>query len=208
MIQQIKRPPYRTIPLAEGLKLRGVGNWRFEEKLDGEFAIEDIGDAVFVGEKMNDGRLFLFDVVEFAGKSIRHWAFRDRLKMLSDYANHLGYLMPACGTGGEFLEAVLARGGEGIVIKDLDAPYGAEWIKCKRMETWDLIIVEKAAGKSSVRLSNAQGEDFGWCPCRAAYDALHVGDVVEIAAYGRHASGKLREPRFVRVRVDKMKGNL
>ena len=30
-----------------------------------------------------------------------------------------------------------------------------------------------------------------------------LGDWIEVAACGRHASGKLREPRFIRVRTDK-----
>lgn len=47
-------------------------------------------------------------------------------------------------------------------------------------------------------------QDCGWCPCRAAFDRIRLGDVVEVAAFGRHASGKFREARLLKIRTDKM----
>lgn len=207
----IQRPPYRSITVKQALALPHSARYRWEEKMDGEFACRKINGAVIVGEAMRGGDFYAFDMVELMGVDLRVRPFRERIDYLTRGYSRLGpshYCMPSTGPGPEFLEAVLARGGEGVVIKDLDAPYGSEWIKVKRVETWDLIVMEKAAGKASIHLKSAEGEDFGWCPCRAGYDSLKIGDVVEIAAYGRHASGKLREPRFIRLRGDKMRGDL
>ena len=46
----------------------------------------------------------------------------------------------------QFFEQALARGHEGVVAKALDAPYeagrrGAGWIKVKRANTLDLVVL-------------------------------------------------------------------
>src|SRR6266498_3686989 len=60
-----------------------------------------------------------------------------------------------------FLEAALARGHEGVMVKALDAPYeagrrGASWLKVKRAHTLDLVVlaVEWGHGRRQGWLSN------------------------------------------------------
>lgn len=108
-------------------------------------------------------------------------------------------LVPA-GSGGEFLEAVIRDGGEGVVAKRLSAPYGDTWWKCKRIETEENIVAELHPRKSSVCLTQ-HGRDCGWLTINCGSSA--VGDVVEVRFHSRHLSGKLREPGFVRSRPDK-----
>lgn len=116
------------------------------------------------------------------------------------------------GSGGEFLEAELARGGEGIVAKAWEAPFGVNWIKCKRTQTWDLVVIEKdeARGTALVksvnqRISESMSGEIAptWVSCRREFDRIRVGEVIEVAAHSVHRSGKLREARFVRRRTDK-----
>ena len=59
------------------------------------------------------------------------------------------------------LEAALARGHEGVVVKALDAPYeagrrGAAWVKVKPVHTLDLVVlaVEWGSGRRRGKLSN------------------------------------------------------
>ncbi len=61
----------------------------------------------------------------------------------------------------QFLEGVIARGHEGVMAKSLTAPYeagrrGAGWIKVKRANTLDLIVLgaEWGNGRRSGKLSN------------------------------------------------------
>lgn len=195
----ITRAHYDSIPLKDGLKLSGRGQLWMEKK-DGVWSTRESNRFTVIGETMKDGSFWAFDCVRF-DESIEHLPFRERFKLLKQIRG-FGHVVSS-GIGPEFLEAVLARGGEGVVIADLDALYGTGLTKCKRFENHDLIVIEKHAYKSSIHLGSASGEDFGWCPCKAAFDSARVGDVVEIEAFGRHASGKLREPRFIRIRTDK-----
>jgi DNA ligase-1 len=75
--------------------------------------------------------------------------------------------------GPELLEAALARGHEGVVVKALDAPYeagrrGAAWVKVKPVHTLDLVVlgVEWGSGRRRGKLSNlhlgARGRDGGF----------------------------------------------
>jgi ATP-dependent DNA ligase len=207
-VTAIERPKFVTVPLADGLKWRGGGGWHFEEKMDGEFSIDEIECATIVGEQMRDGRFFAFDITHCKGYDLRPLPLKERLCTLSDVLASLqipasSIVRPAhSANGGEFLEAVLARGGEGVVAKLLDAPYGQPWHKCKRVQTFDLVVTDKAA--PSIRLATVQGEDRGWCCARAAFEQITIGDIVEVAAYALTGKGKLREPRFVRIRKDKM----
>ena len=195
----ITRPKFFAVPLAKGLKWIGGGGWRYEEKMDGVWAVKEMAGATLIGEQMKDGRFIAFDVVALAGQDLRPLPLRERLKALDGILPG-ELLRPDSGQGGEFLEAVLADQGEGCVAKYLDAPWGEPWHKCKRVETHDCIVVAKFM--PSIRLYSLDGEDRGFCCARAAYDSIKPGDIVEIAAYGLTAKGKLREPRFVRIRHD------
>lgn len=202
----ITRPSFLSVALRDGLKWLGDPRWRYEEKNDGRWHEMGVGQSRVVGELMRDGRFIAFDVPIYNGADIRCAPLRERLAILDTFP----LLRPATGNGGEFLKAVIARGGEGIVAKRLDAPYGVDWIKCKRQETHDCIILELPGDKLSIHIgqfdSAGQMIDRGWCPCFRLnlLDNLKIGDVVEITCHRIHVSGKFREPRFVRVRQDKI----
>lgn len=222
------RPPFESVPLAVGRQWRGGAGFLYEEKLDGVFHAREyrgsFGSCMIVGELVGGkcGSHYAFDIVHYAGQDLRALALRDRLKVLGELqAGELRgeFLRPASGQGGEFLEAVLARGGEGVVAKPLDAPYGALWYKCKRVETRDCVILEKhSGGKSSVRLGEVAPPpgtgiiDRGWMPLRGSkFDQVSCGMVIEVTAYGEHASGLFREARpflnsagELKIRYDKM----
>jgi DNA ligase-1 len=95
----------------------------------------------------------------------------------SERAAALSALVPAPWRvprgGPELLEAALAQGHEGVVVKALDAPYeagrrGAAWVKVKPVHTLDLVVlgVEWGSGRRRGKLSNlhlgARGHDGGF----------------------------------------------
>lgn len=216
----ITRPPFESVPLAAGLKWRAAADILYEEKHDGTWHILHTDVATLAGELMRATsgapRTFIaFDCLAHAGADLRPLPLRERLAHLDiivargsrrawPTGHHLERPAIASGAGGDFLKQTIAHGGEGIIAKHLDTPWGHTWFKCKRQETFDLLVTEKhEGGKSSIHLGTLDGADRGWCPCRRAFDHIAVGDVVEIAAFGLTHNGKLREPRFIRIRKDK-----
>lgn len=228
----VRKPSMLEVPLSTGLAWRGDGGFLYEEKMDGCFATARLqhGDwkieagrsnvaarsQVLIGEKMRSGEFYAFDVAVYDSQDVRGLALRERLLVLDDCL-HAGtgagrFKRPARGHGGELLEAVLVRGGEGIVAKPLDAPFGSGWIKCKRAATFDLVVVDKDYARGTIYLADPiTSESRGGCPCKAHFEAVQIGMIVEVAAFGLQRSGKLREPRicedemgFIKIRWDKM----
>ena len=195
----IQRPPYQSVPLETGLRWTSSSEIQFTEKLDGIRRELGIGQSVIVGELMRDERFFAFDLPIYNGADIRLMPRRERLAILDTF--HL--LRPDSSVnGGELLQRVLARGGEGICAAHWQSSFYDTIWRCKRVETHDCIVTEKSA-RQSVRLSE-NGIDRGWCPAFGGKaDRLNIGDIVEVQCYSITAKDKFREPRLIRIRTDK-----
>ena len=197
----IQRPLYQSVPLENGLCWNYSQEIQFTEKMDGIRRELVIGKSVIVGELMRDERFFAFDLPVYDGADIRLMPRRERLAILDTF----NLLRPdSSANGGELLQRVLARGGEGICAAHWQSNFFETIWRCKRVETHDCTVAEKHGSKQSVRLSE-NGIDRGWCPAfGGAADRLNIGDMVEIACQKIHTSGKFREPRLIRIRTDKM----
>ena len=189
----MNKPAFESIPLADGLRWRAGNGWRFEEKQDGRFHVEYLPHATVAGELMRGGQFYAFDVLNCEGQDTRSLPLCERLTIL----DAMKLPRPAVGSGGEFLEAVLARGGEGVVAKRLDAPYGVGWIKCKRSMVYFCQVIGLDQWTGGVFLADRDsGEKRGKMPLRGGkFDRVRVGSVLKIEAYGLTARGMLREAR-------------
>jgi len=202
----IMRPEYAVLDLPAAL----AGDWsgyHVSEKMDGRWHELAIGANRIVGELMPDGTFFAFDIPIFDGRDIRQRPKAERLEILDTFKLRRPPAPMPGESAEDFIRRTLAGGGEGAVISNLESPWGCDIWKAKRVQTFDCVVTDLHPDKLSLHLALA-GEDVGWCPClrQSAFDAIRRGDVVEVAAYGRHASGKFREPRFIRVRHDKSGG--
>jgi hypothetical protein len=208
--QTITRPNYGVTSLKAALAWHWRG-WHLSEKMDGVCVRREFAGCSVWGDALRDGRLFIWDIDRAFGQDVRRLAWTERNvaldELFSQLNPNLNWHRCATGAGAEFIEAILAKGGEGVICKPMDAPFGACWLKVKRQETFDCIVTEKNIATGSIRLA-LNGEDCGWCPARRAFDQIRVGDIVEIIAYGRHASGKFREAHFKKIRTDKMEQSL
>jgi ATP-dependent DNA ligase len=112
---------------------------------------------------MKSGSYFAFDLAAAFGEDVRTRAWTERREALLEIARSFpaGMSIAPEGHGAEFIEAVLRDGGEGIVAKPWAAPFGVNWIKVKRTETFDARVTELNHARGSIRLALA-GEDCGW----------------------------------------------
>jgi ATP-dependent DNA ligase I len=109
--------------------------------------------------------LFLFDLLHADGTDIIDAPASDRFARLAAVAP-AALVVPRLVTGDvaeaeRFFAAAIERGHEGVVVKSLDAPYGAgrrgsEWIKVKPRHTLDLLVLgaEWGHGRRQGWLSN------------------------------------------------------
>jgi len=194
------KPKFIEAPIAEARFWLDRPGWICQEKLDGRWAEQEIGGNTFVGEQLKTG-FVPFDIPFVSGQDIRREPLAFRLDVLRDECRRLGLPQIATGYGEEFLQAVLGRGGEGVVAKERESVFGFDWVRIKRCMTLDCVVTEKHATKQSIALA-LDGQPVGWCACLfSRFETVAVGDVVEIACHSRHPSGRLREPRFIRRRA-------
>ena len=212
----------------DGLPLNRVGEFDFtgyivQEKLDGWRAFLDgetgelIGRNsrfgfykqtfpgwVFDGELMPDGEFIAFDVLVAPGEDVSQLPQVERLKILDNAivrAAEWHDPIPAmkfnsgCAAFARYIEK---RGGEGIVAKLADKPYGrGGWLRFKRRTTYDVPVISIQSGLADVAVTKLGKVTVP--------ESVKAGDVIEVAAHSLHPSGLWREPRFIRIRKDKMK---
>jgi len=189
----IQKPSFSTVPIAGGLRWRGGAGWRYEEKLDGRWHVRQVGADLLAGELMRGGAFYAFDVLTHGGEDVRPYPLRERLAILDT----LPVLRPAVGTGGEFLEAVLARGGEGCVAKALAAPFGQGLYKCKRRETHFCRVADLDPWTGTAILADRDtGEQRGRVALRNRFGRARVGSILKLECFGLTARGLLREARL------------
>lgn len=195
----VQKPRKVVVPMAVGLAWRYKPQILYEEKLDGKFQTRRAGCAVVVGELMGNGSFFAFDCVALNEKDIRQAPLWDRLACLEV----LNLPRPETGNGGEFLAQILARGGEGVVAKDLNAPYG-EMLACKRLETWICRVASMNGGKQSVKIVDSlSGQPRGNLPLLGGKcDRVRIGSLVKVEGCGLTSAGLVREPRVCRDSAD------
>ncbi|WP_134765901.1 ATP-dependent DNA ligase [Nocardioides sp. 1609] len=142
--------------------------------LDGEvLALDDAGRPRPFQETasrtaMGDGVVvtpFFFDVLHVDGRDLLDAPGSERaaaLEALVPARHRVPRLVTAdVDEAGAFVAEVLAAGHEGVVVKDLAAPYaagrrGAAWVKVKPVHTLDLVVlgVEWGSGRRQGWLSN------------------------------------------------------
>ena len=108
---------------------------------------------------------YFFDVLHVDGVDLIDSPGHERLAALDRLvpeAHRIARLVTADPAEAEaFVADVLARGHEGVVVKDLEAPYdagrrGSAWVKVKPVHTLDLVVlaIEWGSGRRKGWLSN------------------------------------------------------
>lgn len=192
----MNKPSFISVPMETGLRWRDGAGWRYEEKMDGQFHVEELTHATTViGELMRDGQFFAFDVLHYEGQDLRPLPLCERLTVLDG----MNLPRPAVGSGGAFLASVLAAGGEGVVAKHLDPPWGVPFYKCKRRQVYYSRVtgLDQRTG-SAILADRDSGEMRGRVALHGRFERVRVGSVLKVEAFGLTARGMLREARLDR----------
>jgi DNA ligase 1 len=158
-----------------GLDDEGVPR-RFQDTM-GDFGADAVSPTVSGGVSRGDGlRAFFFDVLH-AGGPVVDLPLAERRELLAGIvpgASRLPSITTSDPVEGErFLADAIDAGHEGVMVKDLAAPYeagrrGGAWRKVKPVHTLDLVVlaVEWGHGRRQGWLSNlhlaARGGDGEW----------------------------------------------
>ncbi|HSG78278.1 MAG TPA: ATP-dependent DNA ligase [Acidimicrobiia bacterium] len=113
---------------------------------------------------IEDLSAFFFDVLHADGTDLVSEPLERRLEVLETLPEGLripGRTVDGVAAAADFLDEVLARGHEGVMVKDLASPYaagrrGSAWLKVKPAHTLDLVVlaVEWGSGRRRGLLSN------------------------------------------------------
>ena len=174
----------------------------------------------------------VFDCLEFKGKDIRNkpltYRFGKALHAVEVWKSRMPYVRASdyatCGKRAEY-EQIVAKGGEGVMLKRMDSEYGDRraWVKVKKSDTADLFIMGYTPGNGKwagvaigsiklgvykdgreVQVANVSGMDDALRMQLTANKTRHFGKVVEIEHNGfDKESLTFRHPRFKRFRPDK-----
>jgi ATP-dependent DNA ligase len=209
-----------------GMELPGGGGGL----LIGELTADLVGD-----QRIGTRRLRLFDVLEWNGIDLRDLPFKERrqaLQQIYGWSVHRSdrvTLTEQRLTGAvRFYDEVLARKGEGLVLKRLDSVYRPQssdgkvecWVRCKPKRTVDYVVMSHGlAEKGTPNLNlglwkdcKVQGRKLVkvlTCsvPVAPAFRGVPleslVGRVVEVDGAEVWPSGALRHGHIQRVRDDK-----
>ncbi len=222
----LAKPRLASVPLATGLQWRGGGGFLFQEKSDGRHEFSEVRSAecgvrmTVNAERMRDGSLVVNDLIAIYGQDVTKLPTSARWSELVSLFRtpHSALRTRLCrtGSGGEFLEALLSAGGEGVVAKPWGAPFGANWYKCKRTEVFYCVVTGLDPHRGSVQLGRVNHGDTetqraellqtpclrdsvvncGWLALRGMkFESVRLGSVLKVEAFGLTANGQLREPR-------------
>jgi hypothetical protein len=156
----VAKPKKVVAPLAAALAWGNDPDYIYQEKMDGRFAVrtfEERGEGAettLAGELMPDGTFWAFDCLTIHGIDIRHHPYSDRYTRAGEIFAHSPRLnpqfklLPPINYQPTILNQIWACGGEGIVRKRLDSPWGTPMEACKRLETFYCLITAMGTTQS------------------------------------------------------------
>lgn len=199
----------------------------FKQSMSNE-VIEELSDPstflpgqtwVFDGEFL-DGTYHVFDLLDTPLDGVDMTTpFETRRRALESIFQvwkpfHVSLIGHAVTTHGkrDLLARVVEMGGEGVMFKELDAPYESgrtsAIMKYKLWESADVIVTGfHPEGKRSVKVAAFDGEELVGLGTVTMSDhnltLVQPGNVIEVKYLYLGAQGALYQPAFLRVRGDK-----
>ena len=176
----------------------------------------------------NSVRLYVFDLIDMADKPLyQRVTVMEQIKELHGEFRFIRFLSYFCTKSnymrlGEIAREYIRKGEEGIIVKDINAPYEFKrsnyWLKFKNKDTIDVRITGRYKGESNTKYENTLGGlivDYNGSELRCGSgftdeerdEIWKMGDSVigmmcEISYMEETKTGSLRHPVFERFRFD------
>lgn len=136
---------------------------------------------------------YIFDIIFYKNQDIRHWPYIQRKQLVTNIYNlylsgNKNIKIPKSITAEKkkFCEEIWASGGEGIILKNIYAPYTDKkaWIKVKAQSTFDVVIMgyEEATPETIKK-----GDD------NATISRLAANGWIGAVVFGQYVNGKLKK---------------
>jgi len=136
---------------------------------------------------------YVFDILFLKGKDVREEPYFHRKTLLCNlFADHLEgnpyFKLAECEFvhKKQFCDKIFARGGEGVILKNLEAPYSDKkaWVKVKAVATFDVVIM----GYEEATLETIKkGDD------KATISRLAANGWIGAVVFGQYVNGKLKK---------------
>lgn len=108
-------------------------------------------------------RYCVYDIPKIGGVDIRNLPLKERLKKLKALVSKLSKHLPitlhphfTSNDAKDLYHKIISKGGEGIMMKDINASYGHGWYKVKKIVTWDVVIMGYEAPKQKSKKVNGK----------------------------------------------------
>jgi bifunctional non-homologous end joining protein LigD len=162
-------------------------------------------DWLIDGEVVGD-TFTAFDVLEVNGNDVTVFPCAARFVLLRELSPfQLVRFAATMREKQDLLQSVIRERGEGVVFKDMRAPYldgrHANAIKYRLWQSESFIVTDYDVAKGSIGLLR-DGRDCGRCVVAFNAEWPKAGDVVEIRFTKRSATGKCINPKFLGIRSD------
>lgn len=137
-------------------------------------------------------KYYVFDIIFYKGKDVRAFSFLARMELLHKiFKDHLegneSFVLPpyTFNNKKKFCEDIWARGGEGVILKDVTAPYTDKkaWVKVKAQATYDVVVIGYEEPNAE---SIKKGDD------KATITRLAANGWIGTVVFGQYKDGKMQ----------------
>lgn len=179
-----------------------------------------------IARQEKEGKLayVVFDILSYCGQDVRQKPLHERRVLLERVIAMMGnqwvVAVQQTDEKGPLFDRLIARGLEGTVIKNVNSPYGVNWVKMKRVADFSVIVSGFKPGQGKyagslgavavsvfkdgtlVEVGFASGMDDEMRHAIWQNRETYLGKTIDVSAQEVTKDGRLRHPRWLRERDD------